>query len=149
MEEIRKSSVTAESVVRYSIRSMEQGRLYSLPQADARVMWAVSRLLPEKYRTLVTYLFKSVQQAQVAVRPRRGSGHPRRRQIVTGAGRERGRGVLAAVRRPSTASQKRADHDLETAVLRKDRVVRRRRGRRGRARDTAVKQCSSRRHRYQ
>jgi NAD(P)-dependent dehydrogenase (short-subunit alcohol dehydrogenase family) len=57
MEEIRKSKVTAESVARYTIRSMEAGKLYSLPQADARLMWALSRWMPEAYRNLVTYLF--------------------------------------------------------------------------------------------
>lgn len=57
MEEIRKSKVSAESVARYTIRSMEKGRLYSLPQADARLMWAISRWMPEQYRNLVTYLF--------------------------------------------------------------------------------------------
>jgi NAD(P)-dependent dehydrogenase (short-subunit alcohol dehydrogenase family) len=57
MEEIRKSKVTAESVARYTIRSMEAGKLYSLPQADARLMWAISRWMPEAYRNLVTYLF--------------------------------------------------------------------------------------------
>lgn len=57
MEEIRKSKVTAESVARYTIRSMEAGKLYSLPQADARLMWAISRWMPEAYRNLVTWLF--------------------------------------------------------------------------------------------
>jgi short-subunit dehydrogenase len=57
MEEIKKTNVTAESVARYIIRSMEKGKLFSLPQADARVMWAISRWMPEKYRNLVTYLF--------------------------------------------------------------------------------------------
>jgi hypothetical protein len=36
---------------------MEKGRLYSLPQADARAMWAASRWMPEKYRNLLTYMF--------------------------------------------------------------------------------------------
>jgi len=57
MEEIKKSKVTAESVARYAIRSMEKGKLYSLPQADARLMWAISRWVPENYRNLLTYLF--------------------------------------------------------------------------------------------
>lgn len=57
MEEIKKSKVTAESVARYALRSMEKGKLYSLPQADARLMWAISRWLPENYRNLLTYLF--------------------------------------------------------------------------------------------
>jgi NAD(P)-dependent dehydrogenase (short-subunit alcohol dehydrogenase family) len=57
MEEIKNTNVTAESVARYIIRSMEKGKLYSLPQADARLMWAISRWMPEKYRNLVTYLF--------------------------------------------------------------------------------------------
>ncbi|NMG00287.1 SDR family NAD(P)-dependent oxidoreductase [Aromatoleum toluolicum] len=57
MEEIKKSKVTAESVARYAIRSMEKGKLYSLPQADARLMWAISRWLPENYRNLLTTLF--------------------------------------------------------------------------------------------
>jgi NAD(P)-dependent dehydrogenase (short-subunit alcohol dehydrogenase family) len=43
MEEIKKSKVTAESVAQYTIRSMEKGKLFSLPQADARAMWALSR----------------------------------------------------------------------------------------------------------
>lgn len=57
MEEIKKSQVTAESVVRYTLRSMEKGQLYSLPQADARLMWGITRWMPEKYRNLITYLF--------------------------------------------------------------------------------------------
>jgi NADP-dependent 3-hydroxy acid dehydrogenase YdfG len=57
MEEIKKSTVTAESVARYSIRSMEKGHLFSLPQADARLMWAISRWMPEKYRNLLTWLY--------------------------------------------------------------------------------------------
>jgi len=57
MEEIRKSKVTAESVARHAIRSMEKGRLYCVPQPDARVMWALSRWLPERYRNLLTWLF--------------------------------------------------------------------------------------------
>jgi short-subunit dehydrogenase len=57
MEEIKKTKVTAESVAQYNIRSMEKGKLFSLPQADARAMWAISRWMPEKYRNLLTYLF--------------------------------------------------------------------------------------------
>lgn len=57
MEAIKKSPVTAESVARYSIRSMEKGRLFSLPQADARAMWRLSRWMPEKFRGLLTLLF--------------------------------------------------------------------------------------------
>ncbi|MCC6195734.1 MAG: SDR family NAD(P)-dependent oxidoreductase [Burkholderiales bacterium] len=57
MAKIKQTSITAESVARYSIRSMEKGRLFSLPQADAGVMWALSRWMPEKYRRLLTYLF--------------------------------------------------------------------------------------------
>lgn len=57
MEEIRKSKVTAQSVARYTLRSMENGKLFSLPQADARLMWAISRWMPEQYRNLLTWLF--------------------------------------------------------------------------------------------
>lgn len=57
MEAIKKSPVTAESVARYTIRSMEKGRLFSLPQADARAMWRLSRWMPEKFRNLLTFLF--------------------------------------------------------------------------------------------
>jgi short-subunit dehydrogenase len=57
MEEIKKSKVTAESVARYTLRSMEDGKLFSLPQADARLMWAISRWMPEQYRNLLTWLF--------------------------------------------------------------------------------------------
>lgn len=56
-EAIDKTTVSAESVAGYIIRSMECGKLFSIPQADGRTMWAISRWLPEKYRSLVTYLF--------------------------------------------------------------------------------------------
>ena len=57
MAKIRETTVTAEYVAQYTLRSMEKGRLYSLPQADARAMWAASRWMPEKYRNLLTYMF--------------------------------------------------------------------------------------------
>ena len=57
MAEIQKTHVTAAHVARYCIRSMEKGKLFSLPQADARVMWVLSRWMPEGFRNLLTYLF--------------------------------------------------------------------------------------------
>jgi NAD(P)-dependent dehydrogenase (short-subunit alcohol dehydrogenase family) len=57
MAKIAATNVTAEFVARYTIRSMEKGKLFSLPQADARAMWAASRWMPEKYRNLLTYMF--------------------------------------------------------------------------------------------
>jgi NAD(P)-dependent dehydrogenase (short-subunit alcohol dehydrogenase family) len=57
MEELNKTKITAESVARYIIRSMEHGKLYSLPQTDARLMWSLSRWMPEKYRNLLTFMF--------------------------------------------------------------------------------------------
>ncbi len=57
MEAIKKTTVSAESVAQYNIRSMESGKLYSLPQADARAMWRAARWMPEKYSKLLTYLY--------------------------------------------------------------------------------------------
>jgi len=54
---IDRTKVTAEDVARYTIRSMERRKLYSVPQLDARLMWRFARWLPEKYSDLLTYLF--------------------------------------------------------------------------------------------
>ena len=55
--ELDRTKVTAEDVARYTIRSMVRRELYSIPQRDARVMWRISRWLPERYRSLLRYLF--------------------------------------------------------------------------------------------
>ena len=54
---IDRTRFTAEDVARYSIRSMERRKLYSVPQADARLMWCLARWLPERHSDLLTYLF--------------------------------------------------------------------------------------------
>ena len=54
---IARTTVTAKDVARYNIRSMEGRKLYSVPQADARLMWRFARWLPETHCRVLTHLF--------------------------------------------------------------------------------------------
>ncbi|MGH2359289.1 MAG: SDR family NAD(P)-dependent oxidoreductase [bacterium] len=54
---VDRTKVTAKDVARYNLRSKERRKLYSGPQADARLMWRCARWLPERYCALLTFLF--------------------------------------------------------------------------------------------
>jgi short-subunit dehydrogenase len=43
---------TAESVARAALASVDKGRLYCVPMADARALWRLKRLAPESFSTV-------------------------------------------------------------------------------------------------
>ncbi len=47
-----------EEVVAYALDSVDRGELYSVPMADARLLWRIKRALPDSYRSLVTFGMK-------------------------------------------------------------------------------------------
>jgi short-subunit dehydrogenase len=44
---------SAESVARAALASIDKGRLYCVPMADARALWRLKRLAPESFSTIV------------------------------------------------------------------------------------------------
>jgi NAD(P)-dependent dehydrogenase (short-subunit alcohol dehydrogenase family) len=53
----RRSTATAEGISRAILGAVECDRLYAIPQADARLCWALKRHAPGLYFRLLSYLF--------------------------------------------------------------------------------------------
>lgn len=52
------SSISSDYVAASLIQAMAKGRLYDLPQRDAKVQWWISRTFPETFRKLLLYLYR-------------------------------------------------------------------------------------------
>jgi len=50
---MRLTGVTPEHIARVALDAHERGRLYLVPQLDARMIWRTKRLLPTPYIRLV------------------------------------------------------------------------------------------------
>lgn len=54
-----KTKITAEDVARIGLRAAERKRLYAIPQADAKFVWFVKRLMPEIYFKISARLYNN------------------------------------------------------------------------------------------
>lgn len=54
-----KTKITAEDVARIGLRAAERKRLYAIPQADAKFVWFVKRLMPEVYFKISARLYNN------------------------------------------------------------------------------------------
>ena len=52
------TSISSDDVAASLIQAMAKGRLYDLPQRDARLQWWLSRTFPESFRKLMLYLYR-------------------------------------------------------------------------------------------
>ncbi len=58
-EQIEKSKFTPEMVADSTFAGIRKNKLYVMPQADARWVWAIKRWMPENFTKLMTYLYKN------------------------------------------------------------------------------------------
>jgi short-subunit dehydrogenase len=56
--DMESTSISSEYVADCTIEAMARGRMYSLPQRDARANWLLARLLPETFRKIILYMYR-------------------------------------------------------------------------------------------
>ena len=52
------TSVSSDDVASSLISAMARGRMYDLPQWDARINWWLARTFPESFRRIILYLYR-------------------------------------------------------------------------------------------
>jgi short-subunit dehydrogenase len=56
--DMESTSISSEYVADCTIKAMARGRMYSLPQRDARANWLLARLFPETFRKIILYMYR-------------------------------------------------------------------------------------------
>jgi NAD(P)-dependent dehydrogenase (short-subunit alcohol dehydrogenase family) len=56
--DMESTSISSEYVADCTIKAMARGRMYSLPQRDARTNWLLARLFPETFRKIILYMYR-------------------------------------------------------------------------------------------
>ena len=56
--DMESTSISSEYVADCTINAMARGRMYSLPQRDARANWLLARLFPETFRKIILYMYR-------------------------------------------------------------------------------------------
>ena len=92
------STMSADEVAAAALRAVERGQLYCLPMRDARIVWRLKRLIPQRFARLVASrrLQQMAQQragvgAPGPARPFQGDRGPRHRNRASGRGDGGGR----------------------------------------------------------
>jgi len=52
------TNITSDVVADHLLNAMVRRRMYSLPQWDAKIQWFLSRMFPQTFRTLLSYLYR-------------------------------------------------------------------------------------------
>lgn len=58
-KDMDKGKHTSETVAAFAIRAMEKGHLYSIPQAEYKLIWAAKRLAPNSFYKVVGWLYRN------------------------------------------------------------------------------------------
>ena len=51
-------AISSDDIASHLIGAVARGRMYSVPQRDAKINWLLARLFPETFRRVVLYMYR-------------------------------------------------------------------------------------------